>query len=37
MNGAVEEIGALSEKLGFSPIRLGGLSESGLLVRGAWK
>ncbi|WP_426110899.1 NADPH-dependent F420 reductase [Pseudomonas sp. DSP3-2-2] len=30
---AAAEIGALAEKLGFSPIRLGGLSEGGLLVQ----
>jgi len=30
--GAAAEIGALAEKLGFSPIKLGGLSEGGLLV-----
>ena len=27
------EIGALAEKLGFAPIKLGGLSEGGLLVQ----
>ena len=32
-DGAAAEIGALAEKLGFSPIRLGGLSEGGLLVQ----
>ena len=32
-DGAAEEIGALAEKLGFSPIKLGGLSEGGLLVQ----
>ncbi len=31
-DGAAEEIGALAEKLGFAPIKLGGLSEGGLLV-----
>jgi predicted dinucleotide-binding enzyme len=31
-NGAEAEIGALAENLGFSPIKLGGLSEGGLLV-----
>jgi 8-hydroxy-5-deazaflavin:NADPH oxidoreductase len=31
--GAAEEIGALAEKLGFAPIKLGGLSEGGLLVQ----
>jgi predicted dinucleotide-binding enzyme len=32
-DGAAEEIGALAERLGFSPIKLGGLSEGGLLVQ----
>jgi predicted dinucleotide-binding enzyme len=32
-DGATAEIGALAEKLGFSPIKLGGLSEGGLLVQ----
>jgi predicted dinucleotide-binding enzyme len=32
-NGAAAEIGALAENLGFSPIKLGGLSEGGLLVQ----
>jgi predicted dinucleotide-binding enzyme len=32
-DGAAAEIGALAENLGFSPIKLGGLSESGLLVQ----
>lgn len=32
-DGAAAEIAALAEKLGFSPIRLGGLSEGGLLVQ----
>jgi 8-hydroxy-5-deazaflavin:NADPH oxidoreductase len=31
--GAAAEIGALAEKLGFSPIELGGLSEGGMLVQ----
>ncbi|MEA9392560.1 NADPH-dependent F420 reductase [Acerihabitans sp. TG2] len=31
-NSAAEEIGALAENLGFSPIKLGGLSQGGLLV-----
>ena len=31
--GAAAEIGALAEKLGFSAIKLGGLSEGGLLVQ----
>ena len=33
-DGAAAEIGALAEDLGFSPIKLGGLSEGGLLVHG---
>src|ERR1700728_1080009 len=32
-DGAASEIGALAENLGFSPIKLGGLSEGGLLVQ----
>ena len=32
-NGAAAEVGALAENLGFSPIKLGGLSEGGLLVQ----
>ncbi len=32
-DGAADEIGALAESLGFSPIKLGGLSEGGLLVQ----
>jgi predicted dinucleotide-binding enzyme len=32
-DGAAAEIGALAETLGFSPIKLGGLSEGGLLVQ----
>jgi predicted dinucleotide-binding enzyme len=32
-DGAADEIGALAVKLGFSPIKLGGLSEGGLLVQ----
>jgi predicted dinucleotide-binding enzyme len=31
---AAAEIGALAEKIGFTPIQLGGLSEGGLLVQG---
>jgi len=31
--GAATEVGALAERLGFSPIKLGGLSEGGLLVQ----
>jgi 8-hydroxy-5-deazaflavin:NADPH oxidoreductase len=32
-DGAVAQVGALAENLGFSPIKLGGLSEGGLLVQ----
>jgi len=32
-DGATAEIGTLAENLGFSPIKLGGLSEGGLLVQ----
>lgn len=32
-DGAADEIGALAEKLGFAPIKLGGLAEGGLLVQ----
>ncbi len=32
-DGAAEEIGALAESLGFAPIKLGGLSEGGMLVQ----
>jgi hypothetical protein len=32
-DAAAEEIRALAENLGFSPIKLGGLSEGGLLVQ----
>jgi len=32
-DGAAVEVAALAEKLGFSPIQLGGLSEDGLLVQ----
>jgi len=32
-DGAAEEIGTLAEKLGFAPIKLGGLSEGGPLVQ----
>ena len=32
-DGAAEQIGELAEKLGFAPIKLGGLSEGGLLVQ----
>ena len=34
---AAEEIGGLAEKLGFAPIKLGGLSEGGLLVQARGK
>ena len=36
-DGAAAEIGALVENLGFSPIKLGGLSEGGLLVQARGK
>jgi predicted dinucleotide-binding enzyme len=36
-DGAAEEIGVLAENLGFSPIKLGGLSEGGLLVQARGK
>ena len=32
-DAAAVEIGALAENLGFAPIKLGGLSEGGLLVQ----
>ncbi|MGZ4054122.1 MAG: NADPH-dependent F420 reductase [Bacteroidia bacterium] len=32
-DGAAEEIGALAENLGFSPVKIGGLSVGGLLVQ----
>ena len=32
-DGAAAEIGALAEKLGFAPIKLGGLSGGGLLAQ----
>jgi predicted dinucleotide-binding enzyme len=32
-DGAASEVGALAENLGFAPIKLGGLSEGGLLVQ----
>jgi len=32
-DGAAAQIGVLAEKLGFAPIKLGGLSEGGLLVQ----
>jgi predicted dinucleotide-binding enzyme len=34
---AAEEIGALAENLGFAPIKLGGLSEGGMLVQARGK
>jgi predicted dinucleotide-binding enzyme len=36
-DGAAAEIGALAENLGFSPIKLGGLSQGGLLVQARGK
>ena len=36
-NDATAEIGALAENLGFSPVKLGGLSEGGLLVQARGK
>lgn len=36
-DGAAAEIGTLAEHLGFSPIKLGGLSEGGLLVQARGK
>ncbi|MES2056926.1 MAG: NADPH-dependent F420 reductase [Pseudomonadota bacterium] len=36
-DGATDEIGALAENLGFAPIKLGGLSEGGLLVQARGK
>lgn len=35
--GAADEIGGLAEKLGFAPVKLGGLSEGGLLVQARGK
>jgi len=32
-NAAADQVGALAENLGFAPIKLGGLSEGGLLVQ----
>jgi 8-hydroxy-5-deazaflavin:NADPH oxidoreductase len=32
-DGAADEIGALADNLGFAPLKLGGLSEGGLLVQ----
>jgi predicted dinucleotide-binding enzyme len=34
---AAEEVGALAEKLGFAPIKLGGLAQGGLLVQARGK
>ncbi|GLS21234.1 coenzyme F420-dependent NADP oxidoreductase [Labrys miyagiensis] len=36
-DGAADKIGALAENLGFAPIKLGGLSEGGLLVQARGK
>ncbi|MGM4985551.1 MULTISPECIES: NADPH-dependent F420 reductase [Rhizobium] len=36
-DAAADEIGALAENLGFAPIKLGGLSEGGLLVQARGK
>ncbi|MYN18853.1 NAD(P)-binding domain-containing protein [Rugamonas sp. FT107W] len=36
-DGAAAEVAALAENLGFSPIKLGGLSEGGLLVQACGK
>jgi len=36
-DGAAAQVGALAEELGFAPIRLGGLSEGGLLVHARGK
>jgi predicted dinucleotide-binding enzyme len=36
-DGAATEIGVIAEKLGFSPIKLGGLSDGGLLVQARGK
>ena len=36
-DAAADEIGALAENLGFAPIKLGGLSEGGLLVQASGK
>lgn len=36
-DGAAAEVGSLAENLGFSPIKLGGLSEGGLLVQARGK
>ena len=36
-DGAADEVGALAENLGFAPIKLGGLSEGGLLVQARGK
>ena len=36
-NAAADEIGALAENLGFAPIKVGGLSEGGLLVQARGK
>jgi predicted dinucleotide-binding enzyme len=36
-DGAAAQVGALAEELGFAPVRLGGLSEGGLLVHARGK
>jgi predicted dinucleotide-binding enzyme len=36
-DGAAAEVGALAERLGFAPIKLGGLAEGGLLVQARGK
>jgi len=36
-NAAADQVGALAENLGFAPIKLGGLSEGGLLVQARGK
>jgi len=36
-DAAADDIGALAEHLGFAPIKIGGLSEGGLLVQARGK
>jgi predicted dinucleotide-binding enzyme len=36
-DGAAAEVGALAERLGFAPVKLGGLAEGGLLVQARGK
>jgi 8-hydroxy-5-deazaflavin:NADPH oxidoreductase len=36
-DGAASEVGALAEKLGFAPVKLGGLAEGGMLVHARGK